>query len=174
MTDRKEDNTGELPTVYTYPDGSQRVGRPPFPKLSPAEESARAGHDAGPGAAPMKVPDGYKQMGEAAPEPTGNVTTEQFAARVEQKLRSDVLSGKDPNTPNQTTASDKPELAGVVNVDENIETVDPTDPKGLEKLTKGVHVKGATEEQEKAAAVQIARETAGPVQVDTKAKKAKK
>lgn len=173
MTDRKDDHTGEMPTVYTYSDGSQRVGKPPFPRLSPAEESARAGHDAGPGATPMKVPDGYKTAGEAAPSPTGYATADQFAARVEQKLRSDVLSGKDPNTPNQTTASDKPELAGQVNVDDNVQTVDPTDPKDLDKLTKGVKVKGATDEQERAAAVQIARETAGPVQVD-KTKKAKK
>ena len=25
--------------VHTYPDGSQRVGEPPFPKLSPLEEA---------------------------------------------------------------------------------------------------------------------------------------
>ena len=26
--------------THTYPDGSQRIGTPPFPKLSPAEEAA--------------------------------------------------------------------------------------------------------------------------------------
>lgn len=26
--------------VHTYPDGSQRHGQPPFPKLSPKEEAA--------------------------------------------------------------------------------------------------------------------------------------
>lgn len=26
--------------VHTYPDGSARVGEPPFPKLSPLEEAA--------------------------------------------------------------------------------------------------------------------------------------
>ena len=27
-------------TVHTYPDGSKRVGCPPFPKLSPIEQAA--------------------------------------------------------------------------------------------------------------------------------------
>ena len=26
--------------TYTYPDGSQRIGCPPFPKLSPLEQAA--------------------------------------------------------------------------------------------------------------------------------------
>lgn len=45
--------------VFTYADGSQRVGVPPFPAKSPIEEKAEEKRRAPTG---MVVPDGMKQM----------------------------------------------------------------------------------------------------------------
>jgi len=180
MTDPKKTQTDAAddsgrPTVYTYPDGSQRVGQPPFPKLSPKEEEARAGHADEGVDTPMNIPQGYKTEGEKAPDPDGRQTADQFVARVEQKLRSDVISGKDPSTPNYTTSSDKPELAGTVEVDDRVEGLDPADPKDLDKLVGKVHADvDATDEQVKAAAVQIARETPGEIVMEKGGKTAKK
>lgn len=162
------DNTKvEGPTVKTYPDGSQRVGTPPFPTESPAEEAARLKNEPAPGATPMYVPKGMKTDGEAAPVSPSGLTAENFRAKIEQQVESDVTAGKDPNTPNPTTSSDKPELAGSVPVEG--EGLDPADPKDLEKLSKGVKPRvDATDEEIKAAAVQVARETKGTIVVDDK------
>lgn len=173
-TTKKDEAKEAAPTVYTYPDGSQRVGTPPFPKLSPKEEADQAANEPGPGATPMYVPKGFKTEGEAAPAAATTLTADQFKAKVEQQVESDVAAGKDPNTPNNTTSSDKPELVGTVPVEDGVEGLDPSDPKDLDKLAKGVKpdVK-ATDEQIRAAAVQVARETKGVIttKTDTKSKK---
>ena len=98
--------------VHTYPDGSQRVGVPPFPEKSPIEEEAEEKRKA----TPMHVPPGMKQSGEPAPALAGTVDLDALAARATEQLTSDVISGKDPHTPNPTTASDKPQLAGETGV----------------------------------------------------------
>lgn len=169
-----KDEKVDGPTVFTYPDGSQRVGTAPFPKESPLEESAKAANEPAPGATPMYVPKGYKTEGEAAPAESTALTADQFKAKVEQQVESDVAAGKDPNTPNSTTSSDKPELVGTVPVEDGVEGLDPSDPKDLDKLAKGVKpdVK-ATDEQIRAAAVQVARETKGVIttKTDNKAKR---
>lgn len=171
---KKDETKAEAPTVFTYPDGSQRVGTPPFPKLSPKEEADRAANEPGPGATPMYVPKGFKTEGEAAPAESTALTADQFKAKVEQQVESDVAAGKDPNTPNSTTSSDKPELVGTVPVEDGVEGLDPSDPKDLDKLAKGVKpdVK-ATDEQIRAAAVQVARETKGVITTKTDAKSKK-
>lgn len=167
---KRDDIKTEAPTVHTYPDGSQRVGTPPFPKLSPTEELAKAANEPGPGATPMYIPKGFKTEGEAAPQNPSGLTAEQFKEKVAQQVESDVISGKDPQTPNPTTSSDKPELAGVVPTEG--EGLDPADPKDLEKLASGVKPDvDATDEQIKAAAVQVARETKGVVVADVPAKR---
>lgn len=173
-TSKKDENKAESPTVHTYPDGSQRVGTPPFPKLSPLEESARAANEPGPGATPMYVPKGFKTEGEAAPAAATGLTADQFKAKVEQQVESDVSAGKDPNTPNSTTSSDKPELVGTVPVEDGVEGLDPANPKDLDKLASGVKpdVK-ATDEQIRAAAVQVARETKGVITAKTDKKSTK-
>lgn len=169
MSDKTTDKTNEVPEreIHTYPDGSQRVGAAPFPAKSPLEEAGGTGESAiKPG---MHIPQGVKTSGATAPAEGTNVTTAEFRARVEQQVAADVLSGKSPDTPNPTTASDKPELAGVAAV---VDGKDPGNPDDLKALTAGVKpsVK-ATKEQVEAAATQVARETAGLV-VD--AKKGKK
>ena len=164
---RDESEKVEATTVKTYPDGSQRFGCPPFPTESPAEEAARLKNEPAPGATPAFIPRGYKTDGEAAPVAASGLTAENFKAKIEQQVTSDVTAGKDPHTPNPTTSSDKPELAGAVPTEG--EGLDPADPKDLEKLTKGVNPKvDATDEEIKAAAIQVARETKGTIVTDDK------
>lgn len=171
----KRDTTEEKvepTTVKTYPDGSQRFGTPPFPAESPAEEAARLKNEPAPGVTPAYIPKGFKTEGEAAPVSASGLTAENFKAKIEQQVESDVSAGKDPNTPNPTTSSDKPELAGVVPTEG--EGLDPADPKDLEKLTKGVKPRvDATDEEIKAAAIQVARETKGTIVTDDKTSKKK-
>lgn len=159
MTDQTKDHEAIDRVVHTYPDGSQRVGRPPFPAKSPLEEAGGNGQpSANPG---MHIPQGVKTSGSAAPVEGKQVTAEQFRARVERQVESDVMSGKSPDTPNPTTSSDKPELAGVADV---VDGKNPADPADLKSLIAGVKpdVK-ATQEEIDAAATQVARETAGLV-----------
>jgi len=168
---RRQRGDDEVPTseLHTYADGSQRFGVPPFPAKSPLEEEAES--KAGTSPTPAAVPQGMKTSGEVAPAATGQITKDQFRAKVEQQVESDVLSGKSPDTPNPTTSSDKPELAGVAQV---MEGLDPADPDDLKKLASGVKpdVK-ATQEQIDAAATQVAREVKGLVNDGKADKKAK-
>lgn len=162
----REVNFEDSREVHTYADGSQRVGSAPFPKESPLEAS---GGDGTPAAKPgMRIPDGIKTSGAAAPAEGTNVTTKEFKARVEQQLAADIASGKNPNTPNPTTASDKPELAGVAAV---VNGKDPSNPADLKSLASGVKVKGGDKDMLDAAATQVARETGGLVVDSNKAKK---
>lgn len=171
--------------VHTYKDGSQVVGVPPFPDKSPLERDAEqkrthaAAHGgAGPGAVGMAIPHGMKTSGEAAPTPVPTVTAEGFKKAVEQQLTSDVTSGKDPHTPNPTTSSDKPQLAGTAGIPgagTNPKQVLSADPSAeeLQKIAgqikpTGEAVKGATKEEIEAAATQVAREIKGPVVADDK------
>lgn len=165
MTDKNLNDDERV--VHTYADGSQRVGTPPFPKLSPLEE---VGGDGTPTARPgMHIPQGVKTTGAVAPAEATNVTEKQFRARVEQQVNADVLSGKSPDTPNPTTASDKPELAGTANV---VDGKDPANPADLKALASGVKPSvDATQEEIEAAATQVARETGGLVVADKKATK---
>ena len=169
MTAAKDKDTEvTMNQVHTYPDGTQVVGMPPFPAKSPKEEATEA-------AAPiprMHVPQGVKQTGEADAVDT-STTREQFEAKVAQQLKADVMSGKDPETPNPTTDSAKPALANVVTADQ-VENayIEPT-AEDLEKLAHSIKAEGvdATEEEKEAAVLQVARETKGPI--PAKASKAK-
>jgi hypothetical protein len=156
--------------VHTYADGTQVVGVPPFPAKSPRELEAeeRRSHS------PMAVPPGMKQSGESVSDLAVNGITEdeaKFAAQ--QQLTSDVLSGKDPHTPNPTTSSDKPVLAGTGNVitagdvaaptlsanptaEEIADIADSIEPNGAKNIE-------ATDEQKEGAAVQIVREAGGGI-----------
>jgi hypothetical protein len=169
--------------VHTYADGSQRVGVPPFPEKSPIEEDAEEKRKA----TPMNVPAGMKQSGEPAPAAPGGVDLDALEARATEQLTSDVLSGKDPHTPNPTTASDKPQLAGetgVVTADqlESGAVTAAAEPTAEELATIAAQIepKGeldATDEQKAAAVAQVARETKGVVgaaAADTKTAKGKK
>lgn len=160
--------------VHTYPDGSQRVGAPPFPKLSPIEESQGLGEETSP--RPMYVPPGRATSGEPAPvDGQPGLTADQLERKIEEQLKSDVASGKDPHTPNPTTDSAKPELAGSVPpeaVEEGVST--EVTVEELADIAKGIKVEGASEEQKDAAVVQVAREVKGPVVADAKPAKAKK
>lgn len=155
--------------VHTYADGSQRVGVPPFPDQSPLEEQAeekRLGR-------PMVVPQGMKQSGEVPAAAAPGADLDALAARATEQLTSDVMSGKDPHTPNPTTASDKPQLAGetgVVTADQ-LEAgavtaeAEPT-AEELATIAAQIEPKGdieATDEQKTAAVAQVARETKGVV-----------
>lgn len=164
--------------VHTYADGTQVVGVPPFPAKSPKEIAA----DEARAPSVMAVPHGMKQSGVATSDLAVNgLTPEQAKWAAEQQLTSDVLSGKDPHTPNPTTASDKPILAGTGNVItagdvEGAVVAVPSDPEAIKKVADAIKPKGeaeATPEQKEGAAVQVVREAAGAVVVDTK-KSAKK
>ena len=159
--DRRDDEKVEGPTVYTYPDGSQRVGTAPFPKESPLEQAAGSSNEPAAGPTPMYIPKGMKTEGEADAVVPSGLTKEQFQKKVAQQVESDVASGKDANTVNPTTSSDKPELAGVADA---VEGLNPGNSDDLKKLTAGVKpdVK-ATKEQIDAAATQVARETKGVI-----------
>lgn len=154
--------------VHTYPDGTQVVGTPPFPKESPKERSVTGADGEMP--RPMHVPPGRPTSGEAVSQ-AGPNSAEVFKERVEQQLQADVASGKEPGTPNPTTASDKPELADVAHPDElDGGTLAPLSEDDIAKAAKGVNVKGATEEQKEAAALQVARETKGVIPTGNKKK----
>lgn len=156
--------------VHTYPDGSQVVGVPPFPDKSPLEQVA----DEKRRATPMIVPTGMKQSGEVPAAAAPSADLDALKERAEEQLTSDVLSGKDPLTPNPTTASDKPELAGetgVVTADQLEDgtvaaaAAEPT-AEELATIASQIEPKGdieATDEQKAAAVTQVARETKGPV-----------
>lgn len=151
--------------VHTYPDGSQRVGVPPFPDKSPIEEAAD-GLERTSGPRPMFVPPGMQQSGEKAPDPAVGTTAEEFRAKVQQQLDSDVASGKDPNTVNPTTASDKPELAGTstVTADQLEQTTEPLSAEDIEAIARQIKPEGdVSEEQVDAAVTQVVRETRGPI-----------
>lgn len=156
--------------VHTYPDGSQRVGVPPFPDQSPLEDVAEEKRRA----TPMNVPQGMKQSGEVPAAAAPGADLDALEARAREQLTADVLSGKDPLTPNPTTASDKPELAGetgVVTADQLEDgtaaaaAAEPT-AEELATIASQIEPKGdieATDEQKTAAVTQVARETKGAV-----------
>lgn len=162
--------------VHTYDDGTQVVGVPPFPAKSPKEIAA----DEARAASLMHVPAGMKQTGATTSDlvVTG-MTPERAKWMAEQQLASDYLSGKDPHTPNPTTSSDKPILAGTGNVVTagDVETkavVVPTDPEEIARVAGAIEPKGdfeASDEQKEGAAVQVVRESPGAVVIDTKSKK---
>ncbi|PZQ77949.1 MAG: hypothetical protein DI563_01970 [Variovorax paradoxus] len=171
--DPVDEATVQGSVVHTYPDGSQRVGAPPFPKLSPIEEAQGLTEETAP--RPMHIPQGRATSGEPAPVDGHGLTADQLERKIEEQLKSDVASGKDPSTPNPTTDSAKPELAGSV-PPEAVEQGVSTDVtvEELADIAKGIKVEGATEEQKDAAVVQVAREVKGPVVADGKTTKAKK
>ena len=155
--------------VHTYADGSQRVGVPPFPKESPLEEVAEEKRRA----TPMTVPQGMKQSGEVPATVAPGADLDALRERAEEQLTSDVLSGKDPHTPNPTTASDKPELAGETGVmtadmlegNAPAASAEPT-AEELATIASQIEPKGdieATDEQKAAAVAQVARETKGAI-----------
>ncbi|WP_156480906.1 hypothetical protein [Variovorax sp. PAMC 28711] len=163
--------------VHTYADGTQVVGAPPFPAKSPRELQA----DEARGMSPMAVPMGMKQSGENVSDivaASSARTPEQVKFDAEQQLTADVLSGKDPHTPNPTTSSDKPILAGTGNVITAGDVETPMNPEptaeDLARIAKAIEPNGdieATDEQKEGAAVQIVRETKGAVVVDKTSKK---
>ena len=150
--------------VHTYADGTQVVGVPPFPAKSPKEVAESKLERVGaPPAPPMVVPYGMATSGEAAPAAANGTTVEDLKARAQNQLESDVQSGKAANIPNPTTASDKPQLAGVGNLDA-ANAVDLT-PEEIEALARQIQpsAEGASDEQAKDAATQVIRETGGPI-----------
>ena len=158
-------------TVHTYPDGTQVVGTPPFPARSPKDHAPE--EKAAPAA--MHVPNGVPTSGAPAPETAAVTSPEVFQAKVEQQLASDVASGKSPDTPNPTTASDKPVLGNIVRADDLENAIAaPQSEDDLKRIAEGVRVKGDySDEQKEAAVIQVARETAGPIPDGKTAKKAK-
>ena len=152
--------------VHTYADGTQVVGVPPFPAKSPKEQEAEEKR----GIAPMFVPPGMKQSGESVSDlNVAGITQEQAEWAAKQQLTADVLSGKDPHTPNPTTSSDKPMLAGTGNVitagDVESTVFEPT-ADDLARMAAAIEPSGdveATDEQKEGAAVQVVRETKGAV-----------
>lgn len=168
--------------VHTYPDGSQVVGVPPFPDKSPLERDAElrrqhaAAHGIGPAAVGMQIPHGMKTSGAPAPSPVPNITESGFKAKVQEQLESDLTSGKSPDTPNPTTSSDKPALAGTARVEgataKEVLSGEPS-TADLQKIAAqikptGEAVKDATKEEIEAAVTQAAREIKGPVVADDK------
>lgn len=174
-------DSGDQPVrteVHTYSDGTQVVGVPPFPAKSPRELEAdeKRSHS------PMAVPMGMKQSGVVMSDLNViGLTPDEAKFAAQQQITSDVLSGKDPHTPNPTTSSDKPVLAGTGNVisagdvesvslstnptaEELADLADAIEPNGAKNLP-------ATDEQKEGAAVQIVRESAGAVVVPKKTAK---
>lgn len=162
--------------VHTYPDGSQRVGVPPFPEKSPEEEKADEKRG---GPRPMTIPNGMKTSGEPAPSTGVGVTVEELKAQAEAQLNSDVISGKDPHTVNPTTASDKPVLAGTDGspVADGGAFVDNAGQPDLEAIAAAIEPTGenvdATDEEKAAAVTQVMRENKGPILDDKAETKAK-
>ena len=165
--------------VHTYPDGSQVVGCPPFPEKSPLEREAEqkrahaAAHGHAPSAVAMQIPPGVETSGAPAPSPLGLTTESEFVGKVENQLASDIASGKSPDTPNPTSSSDKPELAGIARVPDAADVVlqaDPT-PEDLGKIAAQINPgdtlpRDPTPAEVEAAVTQVARETKGPVVTD--------
>lgn len=158
--------------MHVYADGSSRVGTPPFPDESPDEEKARVARgDPAPTVRAQPVM-GQKAEGPGVGLPVvgGANTLEGLKERVEQQLTSDVLSGKDPQTPNPTTDSNKPELAGETpNLENVVLSADPT-AEELQAIAEQIVPTGEavgelqpTDEQKQAAVEQVLRETKGPV-----------
>lgn len=166
----------QQPTVvHTYPDGSQRVGVPPFPEKSPLEEETAEKRQVANG---MVIPPGMKVEGEAVVASGVGITAEEFQAKAEQQLQSDITSGKSPSTINPTTASTKPLLAGT-----DGHVLDAVDagatgtsavgdlgnneaPVDLNAIAAQIEPQGdfeATDEQKEAAVAQVAREVGVPV-----------
>lgn len=169
--DEKEAAQNEL---HTYADGSQRVGTPPFPKLSPLEEAAKTPDGTVP--VPAQPRPGQPTSGEADPVAT-DTSAEATQFRVEQQLTSDVLSGKSPDTPNPTTDSLKPGLANMITAND-LEQVNPEPTaEDIERMARDIKPSGkidATEEEKEAAALQVLRETKGAVATKPARKNAKK
>jgi hypothetical protein len=166
--DKEAKNTPRA-EVHTYPDGSQRVGVPPFPKESPLEETAEDKRRV----TPMTVPQGMKQSGDVPAAAALGTDLDALRERAEEQLTSDVISGKDAHTPNPTTSSDKPQLAGesgVVTADQlesgaNLASAEPT-AEELATIANQIEPKGnikATDEEKTAAVAQVARETKGVI-----------
>ncbi len=180
--EKQPEVAGEAPRteVHTYPDGSQRVGVPPFPKESPLEEVAEEKRLQ----RPMAVPPGMKTSGAAEPE-AGPNAADVIRERAVEQLTADVMSGKEPETPNPTTSSDKPELAGesgVVTADQlesglaPVASAEPT-AEELQKIAEQIEPKGnieATDDEKAAAVAQVARETKGVIAADKPATKGSK
>lgn len=163
--------------VHTYADGTQVVGVPPFPAKSPREQEAETKR----GIAPMHVPPGMPQSGVPVADLGGaGITQEEAEFAAQQQLTADVLSGKDPHTPNPTTSSDKPMLAGTGNVItagdvEGTLSAEPT-VDDLKAIAASIEPSGnidATDEQKEGAAVQVVRETKGAVVTEAPAKSSK-
>lgn len=171
--ERARDEAEDAPrsTLHTYADGSQRVGTPPFPELSPKEETSAMARGETP--ARMQRPQPGQPVSGVDPADVENGVTEgDTALRAQQQLTADVLSGKDPHTENPTTSSDKPALAGednVIRADALEQTLTPTGEataETIEQIAASIEPSGnldATDEEKEAAAVQIARETRGAV-----------
>lgn len=159
--------------VWRYADGSERVGTPPFPDLSPIEERESKLERVGAPAMVQTTYNGMEVQGPGANLPTSRpgVSIEEMAERAQNQLNADLVSGKPVNIPNPTTASDKPELAGIGNLDAAEGTNDPT-PEELAAIAAKIvpSAEGATEQQAKDAAQQVVRETGGPIQTEDSAK----
>lgn len=160
--------------VHTYEDGTQVVGVPPFHPLSPKQRSEanleRVGVPADPVAstvAPMTIPPGMPTSGAAAPTGVNAMTIEQLRELAQRQLDSDAMSGKSPSTPNPTTDSNKPELAGTsgLDLDNTLTLGDTPTPEELAKIAAQIKPTGenVTDEQADAAVVQVLRETKGPI-----------
>lgn len=164
---KKDEVTNPTSEVHTYPDGTQVVGVAPFPAKSP-KEGAPVEVNA---AARMYVPPGVKTSGQADAVVADN-SPEAFRAKVDQQLKSDIASGKSPDTPNPTTSSDKPQLANMVTAN-SLESINPEPTaEDLERMAKSIKADGATDDEVEAAVIQVARETPGAI--PTKATKGKK
>lgn len=176
-----QEGQAERSTVYTYADGSQRVGMPPFPELSPIEEEQASKRQMANGhtVAPMVVPPGMRTEGAPAPVAGAGITEEEFTAKAQQQLQSDVASGKSPEVVNPTTASTKPQLAGTDGHvseamdlgDGGLSTQNADASIDLDKIAADIKPEGdfeATDEQKAAAVAQVAREVGVPVVEDEK------
>jgi hypothetical protein len=159
--------------VHTYADGSQRVGIPPFPDKSPLEETTELKRvEAAQG---MAIPQGMPTSGERPPSPQSGITEEEFKAKAEQQLNSDLQSGKTPEVVNPTTASTKPELAGTDgHVGETDAIGDNLTADDIKTIAGQIQPAGnleATDEERQAAVVQVEREVGVPITKGDAAKK---
>lgn len=162
--------TAESPRseVHTYPDGSQRVGQPPWNPKSPLEETTELKRvEAAQG---MAIPQGMPTSGERPPSPQSGITEEEFKAKAEQQLNSDLQSGKTPEVVNPTTASTKPELAGTDgHVGETDAIGDNLTAHDMQAIAASIQPDGdlkATDEEKAAAVAQVEREVGVPMVKD--------
>ena len=158
---------------HTWPDGSSAVGVPPFPDESPKQRAARLADEHAIAHGAHLIPHGMKRSGEAPAIGAAAMTETGFEEKVGQQLASDIASGKSPDTINPTTASDKPELAGIAAAPIGEDVVLPADPTPEELAKVAASIKPGsdlardpTPEEVEAAVTQVARETKGPVVVD--------